>query len=168
MSPATRRVAGTVAALFLATLAQAVFASPLQVAGARPDFLLCVALILSLFTHVNGAATTGFFAGLLHASLAAPPAGGFGSLIVSRMLVCALVGWLEERLYRDHLLSALMLVITGTALAELLYFVIAPHPNIPHWARHMGMTALYNGALSPLLYPAVRRLIGAHRTRDMF
>lgn len=168
MSPAPRRVAGTAVALFLALLVQATFASTLQVAGARPDFLLCVALILSLFTHVNGAATTGFFAGLLHASLAAPPQGGFGSLIVSRMLACALIGWLEERLYRDHMLSALVLVTIGTVLAELLYFVIAPHPNILHWAHHMGLTSLYNGALSLILYPIVRRLIGAHRAHDMF
>lgn len=163
MSPAARRILGTVAALFLSALAQAVYANALQIGGARPDFPLAVALILSLFSNANGGAALGFTAGLLHASLASPPAGGFGSLIVSRILVCVGVGWLEEKMYRDNAFTALALVALGTACAELLFFVFAPHPNILLWARHLGLTTLYNAVLAIPLYVVVRRLIGAHR-----
>lgn len=168
MNPSVRRSLGMIAALFLATLAQAVYADAMQIAGARPDFPLAVALILSLFTNANGGASLGFFAGLLHASLASPPHGGFGSLIVSRTLVCAGVGWLEERMFRDHALTALGIVGVGTALAETLFFIFAPHPNILLWARHLGMTTLYNGLLAIPLYLVIRRLIGAHRKQSEF
>jgi hypothetical protein len=168
MSAGARQFIGLTIALLLATLAQAVYADILQIRGARPDFLVAVALLGSLFCNANGGAALGFFAGLFHAALASPPAGGFGSLIVSRTLVCIGVGWLEERLFRDNPLTAFAIVTFGTALAETLFFIFAPQPNILHWARNLGLTTLYNAVLALPLYWLVRRLVGAHRKERKF
>jgi rod shape-determining protein MreD len=165
MSASSRRGPRLALALFLAAMAQGVYADALQIRGARPDFLTLIAILGALFCDANGGAAVGFFAGLLLASLAAPPHGGFGSLIVSRTLVGFGVGWLEERIFRDNPLTALLLVALGTALADALFFVTAPQPDIPHWARMLGLTTLYNTVLALPLYFLMRRLLRA-RTEE--
>ena len=69
---------------------------------------------------------------------------------------------------RQPALTALAIVTGGTALSETLFFIFAPQPNIPLWAQTLGLTTLYNAALSLPLYWAVRRLVGAHRKERNF
>lgn len=164
MRPAIRRGWGLALALFVAAVLQSVYANAMQIQGAQPDLLLATGLVGALFCDVNGGAAVGFFAGLLHASVSAPPHSGFGSLIVSRTLVCLLVGWLEQRVFRDHVLLALTCVAVGTALAETLYFLFAPQPDVLRWARALLLTVLYNSVLSLPLYYALRRLLGVNDT----
>jgi rod shape-determining protein MreD len=163
MSPSARRGIGLGAAIFLAALAQIVYADSLRIHGARPDFLIVVTVLGAMFCDANGGAALGFFAGLLHASFAAPPLAGFGSLIVSRVLVGFGVGWLEERIFRDNVLIAVALVALGTLLVEGLFFLFAPQQHILHWARSVGFTTLYNAVLAVPLYLLVRRMAGMHR-----
>ncbi len=152
-------------ALFVAALIQSLYADSMRIAGAGPDLLLLVALLGSLFCDANGGAALGFFAGLLHASLAAPPNGGFGSLIVSRTLVCTGVGWLEERVFRDNVLIAVFLAAMGTALAGGLFFLFAPQPDVLRWARALGVTTLYNTLLALPGYYLIRKVVyGRRRT----
>lgn len=164
MKPAVRLRAGLAVALLLAAVAQSLWASALQVHGARPDFLTAVALLGALFCEANSAAATGFVAGLLSASLSAPPHGGFGSIIVSRTLVCFGAGWLEERIFRDNPVVALAIVCLGTLAAELLFFVFAPQPQALHWARYALGSVLYNTAIALPLYGVMRRLVGQRRS----
>jgi pheromone shutdown protein TraB len=145
-------------ALFVAALIQSVFADALRIKGAGPDLLLLVALLGSLFCNVNGSAALGFSAGLLHAAMSAPPHGGFGSLIESRTLVCIGAGWLEERVFRDNVLIAIFLAAFGTALAEGLFFLFAPQPNVLLWARALGIATLYNTVLAGPLYFVIRKV----------
>ena len=160
MTPSTRRAAGLILALFLAALAQSVWADAMQIRGARPDFLTATALLGALFCDANGGAALGFAAGLFHASLAAPPNGGFGGLIVSRTLVAAMIGWLDERVFRDNALIAVALVAVGTALSEGLFFLFAPQPHVAHWAKAVALTTLYNTLLALPLYLLIRKLTG--------
>ena len=150
-------------ALFLATLAQGVYADAMTIRGAHPDFLVATAILCAMFCDANEGAGIGFFAGLLHACLATPPQGGFGSLIVSRTLVGFGVGWMEERIFRDTPLLALALVPLGTLLAEGLFYLFAPQAHPLHWARLVGLTAIYNTVLAWPLYLLLHRLLGKHR-----
>ena len=163
MTPSSWRGVKLGFALFLAALLQSVYSDSLTFGGAHPDFLLATAIVGAMFCTPNGGATLGFFAGLLHACLAAPPHGGFGSLIVTRTLAGFGVGWLEDRIFRDNALIALALVALGTTLAEGLFFIFAPLRNVAHWARGMGLTVLYNTLLAIPLYLLIRRLLGPHR-----
>ncbi len=162
MSEGARRGLRLALLLLIAACLQGAFADAMQIGGAKPDLLLATALTGALFCDANGAAALGFFAGLLLACLAAPPHGGFGSLIVSRTLVAFGVGWLEERIFRDSALFALALVAAGTALAEGLFFLFAPQSALLHWARALGSTTLYNAILAIPLYLLIRRLLGPH------
>ena len=165
MNPATRRILGLMLAIFLAALAQSVFADAMEIRGARPDFLLMTAILGALFCDANGGAGLGFAAGLFHASLAAPVHGGFGGLVVSRTLVAAAVGWLDERVFRDNPLIAVALVGVGTALAEGLFFLFAPQPHVAAWARNVGLTTLYNTVLALPIYLVLRRITGETNRR---
>ncbi len=167
MTPPVRRALRLSVALLVAALVQLAFADYLSLRGARPDILLATALISSMFCEANGGAVLGFSVGLIHACFAAPP-GGFGSLLFSRTLVCFGVGWLEERIYRDSGLLAVVLVTLGTALSECLFFVSAPQRHLLHWARSVGTTTLYNLVLAYPLYLLLRRWLGPLRERDTY
>ena len=168
MNPSARRTAGLWVALFLAAMAQSVWADALQIRGARPDFLTATAILGALFCDANGGASLGFAAGLIYASLASPPHGGFGGLIVSRTLVGAAIGWLDERVFRDNALIAVALVAGGTALAEGLFFLFAPQPHVAHWAKAVLLTTLYNTVLALPLYFLIRRLAGEMQRSQEF
>jgi cell shape-determining protein MreD len=144
-----------------------VLASSIAVRHAQPDFLLIAALIGSLYCNIPGATWLGFATGLIHASIASPPSG-FGSLIVSRTIVCFLVGWLEERLFRDSLPVALTVVAAGSVLAESLFFIGAPQRHVMPWLHAMVFGGCYNVALTLVAYPLIRlAVIGRERRRVM-
>src|SRR5690349_21330102 len=102
------------AALLIAGIMQAAFANAVRLWGAGPDLLLTVSLIGAMFCGEGGSALLGFSAAVLHASIAAPPHAGVGSILVSRTLVCFGVGWLEDRMYRDNMLVAVVVALFGT------------------------------------------------------
>jgi len=167
MTPETRRTLGIVLALYAAAILQCRFADTISVFGARPDFPTATVILGAIFCDASGGASVGFFAGLLYASVVSPPHAGFGSLIVSRTLIGTGVGWLESRLFRDNGLIAIGLVAVGTALANALFFLLAPQPNIAHWLRAALSTVLYNTVIAFPLYLIIRWLVGKYREEDL-
>lgn len=147
-------------ALLIAALLQGVYADSLTIFGARPDILLAILIIAGLNGDTNNGAAYGFYAGLMHASLAAPPRNGFGSLIVSRTVIGFLTGWFENKVERHHPLIVLGFVTLGTLLTELLFFVLSPQRTPFHWFRNVCLTTLYNAVLAIPLFYAIRFLVG--------
>ena len=166
MNADTRKNLGFCTALFLAAVLQAVYADALRIQAARPDFLTAAAVLCSLFCDANGGAAVGFFAGLLTAVLAAPPHAGYGSLIVSRAATCSVVGWLDDRMFRDSYLIAVLMVAVGTAASGALFFIFDPEIHFSYWAKSLAGTILYNAIISIPIYAFIRWLIGeGHKGR---
>jgi hypothetical protein len=163
IAPPVQRTILIIALLVCAAAAQSLWANSLRISYARADFVLITALLCSQFCSGAEAAAVGFGAGLLSASIASPAGGGFGSLVVSRTLVCFGVGWLEERLFRDNAVIAIALVSGGTVLAESLFFAFDPHFPAASWARGVGFEVAYNVCLTLPIYLLVRVSI---RTRN--
>ncbi len=168
MTPQATRIVRLSSALLAAALIQLAFVGSIGIRGVHPDLLLATALLSAMFSDANGGAALGFFAGLIHASFAAPALGGFGSLVVSRVLVCFGVGWLEERIYRDNGLLAVILVGVGTLLTEGVYFILSPQRHLVHWASSVVGTTLCNLILAYPLYLLLRRWLGPLRLRDPY
>lgn len=166
MTPQTKKAIWLAVSLLLAITLQNTFADSMRIRGAKPDFTLVVALVGAMFCDGNGGAALGFSSGLFFASLAAPPAGGFGGIIISRTLTGFGVGWLEERLYRESLQLAIPLVACGTLITEAIYFVIAPQPNFAFWLRHTLGEGLYNCVLTLPIYLLLKRLVGRSSELD--
>lgn len=161
MSPPIRRTVLITVLLVSASAAQSVWAQSISthLYGARPDFLLVAALICAQFCTAAESAAVGFAAGVLTASLAAPYDGGFGSLVVSRTMVCFGVGWLEERVFRDNAAISIALVGGGTIIAESLFYACDPHFPVISWAKHMGLEVAVNTFASVPAYLIVRQCL---------
>ncbi len=163
MNAETRKYLGFSSALFLAAILQAVYADAVRIKAARPDFLSATAVLCSLFCDANGGAAVGFLAGLLTAVIAAPPHAGYGSLVVSRVLVCSVIGWLDDRMFRDNYLIAVLMAACGTASAGALFFIFDPEIHFSHWAKSLAGTILYNSFLALPIYALIRWLIGVNK-----
>jgi hypothetical protein len=150
-------------ALFIAGVLQAAFANSATLWGARPDLLLITSLIGAMFCGEGGSALVGFSAALMHASLAAPPQAGVGSIRVSRTLVCFGVGWMEDRMYRDSAFVAIFVVVLGTLATECLFFIFYPQHRLLQWARLLLLTLAWNGILAAPCYYCIRAVLGRHR-----
>ena len=159
----TRRGIKLAAVLFLAGILQAAIADSVKLWGGRPDFLLTTALVGSMFCGEGVSALLGFSAALIYASLAAPPHAGVGSILVSRTLVCFAIGCMEDRLYRDSVVVALLVVLLGTLAAECLFFVFYPPHNLLNWARLLLLTLVWNGLLAAPCYYAIRTMLGSRQ-----
>lgn len=157
-SPAGRGVK-LAAALFLAAVLQAAFADFAPVWAGRPDLLLTTSLVAAMFCGESGSALVGFFAALMHASLAAPPHAGVGSILVSRTLVCFGIGCMEDRMYRDSVVVALVVVVLGTVASECLFFLFFPQQHVESWARNLLVTLVWNGLLAAPCYFGIRALL---------
>lgn len=163
VAPPVRRTVLVIILLVCASAAQSAWANSMTVGGARPDFVLITSLLCSQFCSSIEGASVGFGAGLLSASLATPFDGGFGSIVVSRTLVCAGVGWLDERVFRDNAAIAVALVSGGTLLAEGLFYVFDPHFPAVRWARGVGLELIYNVFLTIPIYLIVRLCVRTRR-----
>jgi hypothetical protein len=166
MSPSAWRGIKLAIALFVAAVLQAAFADSVKAWGGRPDLLLTTSLVGAMFCGEGSSAVLGFSAAVIHASLAAPPRAGVGSILVSRTLVCFAIGWLEDRMYRDSVLVAIVVVLIGTLCAECLFFLFYPQHPVLVWARVLLVTLVWNGLLAAPCYFAVRGLLGPHREGD--
>ena len=143
-------------ALFVS--AQCVWANSITLRGGHPDFILVFALIYCQFCSLEAAAGAGFSAALISVSLSGPAAsagsidgainatisGGVGSLLVSRTLTCSAIGWLEEKVFREHVLSSLAISAGGTLTAEILFFVFNPQRHAMVWVRHLSYETVLN------------------------
>jgi hypothetical protein len=159
MKPTARQMMALSLVILCATLLQMDLAYAIRIGRAQPDFIILFIILTSMFCDANGGAALGFWGGLLTATVAAPPHSGFGGLIVSRTLIGFAIGWLEERIFRDHPLLALALVAAGTALAEGLFFLFDPQHDVTRWARvALLLPMFYNTALALPFYLLVRRL----------
>ncbi len=166
MTPEARRALWLAVFGVLYVCAQCSWASHMSLRGGKPDFILVYALIFAQFSPLASAASVGFAAGLLTASLAGPVAsggpiarsiavtasGGFGSFIVSRTIACSVVGWLEERVYREHILSSVAIAFAGTLGAECLFFIFDPQRHATVWVRHLAYETVLNTLLSVPTY----------------
>ncbi len=164
MSPAAWRGIKLAAIVFLAGVLQAAFADAVKLWGGRPDLLLTTALVGSMFCGEGAASLLGFSAALIHASLAAPPHSGVGSILVSRTLVCFGVGCLEDRVYRDNVVVALVVVLLGTLATEALFFVFYPQRDVAAWSRTLLPTLAWNGLLAAPCFYAMRGMLGSRQS----
>jgi cell shape-determining protein MreD len=85
-----------------------------------------------------------------------------GSFLVTRTIAGWQVGLLEERVFRNNLPVALLVVLGGTILTESCFFLFAPEQHVVRWLVWLIQTltgALYNTVLAIPLYLLLRRLV---------
>lgn len=141
--------------VLLAAVLQAGFSEDVTIGRAHPDFVLVVAACGGVLTGPVRATFTGLWAGLLTAILSDV---NYGSLLVSRTVMGILAGWLHHHVIRDSIVVPPLVALAATAVAEIIYFLMAPSHGITIWLRSVGGEALYNMALSFPIYFGLRAI----------
>ena len=143
-------------AFWIAAALQQAAAPHLAIAGARPDFLLVVALAASVMFPPVVAAVLGFASGLLHGGVAG---SDVASLTVIRTLGAYLAGYVSRLELDVRPWYVGLVAFGGTLLASLLKMVPSPPPETWPYLRDTIFAAMYNGVLAIPLYALLRRTL---------
>jgi len=107
--------------LFISLLLQSTVLHRLSIAGAYPDLILVVTIMIGLLRGTGYGAAVGFIGGLLQDILI----GRFiGMNALVKMIVGYLVGLTEEKVFKENFITPFAAVLLGTLLSELLLWLL--------------------------------------------
>lgn len=154
-------------AVILMLLVQEAVAPALAIAGIRPNLIQ----VLIVAIGASGGPWLGLLAGGL--------AGALQDILLGRFLglftlvwgaLGLLTGLAERRLFKEHIATQVSLTFTGTAVAELLTYLLLSSfgsgVRVLSALRTIVACAVYNAALSPLFFPLVLRVRAILRARE--
>ncbi|GIV16035.1 MAG: hypothetical protein KatS3mg022_1470 [Armatimonadota bacterium] len=142
--------------ILFATTVQAVFAHHLRFHGVQPDFNKVVLICIAVNTSVHVATAYGFLAGWLMGSVVGM---SVGSYLISRMMLGALLGLLELRVFRHNPVVLIFSALTGSMLCEAVFFLFSPQQNVGRWVSLALGESLYNLVFVVPVYAWVRRIL---------
>lgn len=142
--------------ILFATAVQAVFAHHLRLRGVQPDFNKVVLICIAVNTSVHVATAYGFLCGGLMGSVAGM---SVGSYLISRMMLGALLGLLELRVFRHNPVVLIFSALTGSMLCEAVFFLFSPQQNVGRWVSLSLGESLYNLVFVVPVYAWVRRIL---------
>lgn len=157
-----RQALSTLFWLIVAAGFQQALAHRMAVGWGVPDLLLVTAVILSMQRSSDGAAITGFAAGLFMGALQNEAVASYA---ISRMSACMVAARIAGNLLDRAPLNVTIVGAVCTLVAGGVYlFVVpfvAPTPNIAgHLADTIG-AAIYNAVIAIPIYLLFRRIAGA-------
>ncbi len=140
--------------LVCALVLQATAFNFFEVAGVKPDLLLIIIVLYGLI-YGKTAGYLGFAYGLVEDLLI----GRFmGFNAITKGLMGFLVGYLEPKFFKDHILVPVVVLLMGTLIYGITSFpiglIIGLYSLIDaeKFARIIILQAIYNACLSPFLY----------------
>jgi len=126
----------------------------LAVAGVKPDLLLIIVVLYGLL-YGKKAGILGFIYGLVE-DLLVGRFIGFNAL--TKGLMGLLIGYLEPKLFKDHILVPVVVLLLGTfvhgALAYMIGLIVGLYSTFEFEAylRIIILQSIYNACLAPFLY----------------
>jgi hypothetical protein len=141
----------------------------MAIRSAQPDLPLIVLTCGATLVGGAYAPCLGLFAGYLCVALT--PTISFGSYLVSRTVAGAAAGGLTRSVIRDSVWTPPIVVTLGTAVAEIVFALMAPSAWLHHFRRYLmtaGGEVVYNAALSYPVYVLLRRLGIGFRPEDPY
>lgn len=153
--------------LVTALLLQSTLFGQLTLLGVRPELVYLVTILFALLDGPAEGAIVGFVGGLLQDFLLNEPKG------ITALTLTVLgytIGLSRQYITSPSPLLPTVLVVVGTAAGLTFHSVVSfllgsfPHA-IGFTAKVIALAALYGGVLTPIVYPAIRRLDETTRTR---
>ncbi len=126
----------------------------LAVAGVKPDLLLIIVVLYGLL-YGKKAGGLGFTYGLVE-DLFVGRFIGFNA--ITKGLMGLLIGFLEPKLFKDHILVPVIVLLVGTfvfgVLSYLIGFIVGMYSFSEYEAylRVVMLQSIYNACLAPFLY----------------
>jgi rod shape-determining protein MreD len=164
-----RRAVAWTAVLVTALLLQSTAFAQVKLLGAKPELMYLVTVLLAMMEGPSSGAIGGFSAGMVQDFLLDQPKG---ITALTLTLVGYVVGMVRQYVVTPSPLLPVLLVAGGTFAGVLFYgfvaFLLGQLSGVGFLLRTALLSAVYNAALTPILYPALRRVTEASRARKIF
>lgn len=165
-----RRTLAWAAVVVTALLLQSTVFSQVKLAGAKPELMYLVTIVLAMLEGPNSGAVAGFTAGMAQDFLLNDPKG---MTALSLTLLGYVVGTVRQFITTPSPALPTILVGAGTAAGLLFYgfvaFLLGRLPgDVWFLLRVAFLSAIYNALLTPLLYPVLRRVAESSRTTKVY
>jgi rod shape-determining protein MreD len=165
-----RRTLAWAAVVVTALLLQSTVFAQIKLAGAKPELMYLVTIVLAMLEGPTSGAVAGFTAGMAQDFLLNDPKG-ITALVLT--LLGYVVGTVRPFITTPSPALPTLLVGAGTAVGLLFYgfvaFLLGRLPgDVLFLVRVALLSALYNAVLTPLLYPILRRVAELSRTKKVY
>lgn len=164
-----RRALAWTVVVVTALLLQSTAFAQVKLLGAKPELMYLVTVILAMMEGPSSGAIGGFTAGMAQDFLLDQPKG---ITALTLTLVGYVVGMARQYIVTPSPLLPVLLVGGATFAGVLFYgfvaFLLGQLSGIGFLLQTALLSSLYNAALTPILYPALRRVTEASRARKVF
>jgi rod shape-determining protein MreD len=165
-----RRAIAWTAVILTGLLLQSTVFAQVKLAGAKPELMYLITVVLAMIEGPSSGAIGGFAAGMAQDFLLNQPKG---ITALSLTLVGYAVGMIRQYIVTPSPFLPVLLVAGATAGGILFYGIVAfllgqLAVGFGFLARTALLSALYNAALTPILYPVLRRVAEASRAKKVF
>jgi rod shape-determining protein MreD len=164
-----RRALAWTAVVVTALLLQSTAFAQVKLLGAKPELMYLVTVLLAMMEGPSSGAIGGFTAGMSQDFLLDQPKG---ITALTLTLVGYVVGMARQYIVTPSPLLPVLLVAGATFVGVLFYgfvaFLLGQLSGIGFLVQTALLSSLYNAALTPILYPALRRITEASRARKVF
>lgn len=141
----------------------------MKLLGAKPELMYLVTVLLAMMEGPSSGAIGGFSAGMAQDFLLNQPKG---ITALTLTLVGYVVGMARQYIVTPSPLLPVLLVAGATFGGVLFYgfvaFLLGQLAGVGFLLRTALLASVYNAALTPILYPALRRVTEASRARKVF
>ncbi len=151
-------------------LLQSTVFAQVKLAGAKPELMYLITVVLAMIEGPSSGAIGGFAAGMAQDFLLNQPKG---ITALSLTLVGYSVGMIRQYIVTPSPFLPVLLVAGATAGGILFYGIVAfllgqLAVGLGFLVRTAVLSALYNAALTPIFYPVLRRVAEASRAKKVF
>ena len=165
-----RRVVSWTALILTALLLQSVVFARFQLAGAKPELVYLLTIVLAFLEGPSTGAIAGFAGGMAQDFLLNQPKG---ITALTLTLVGYTVGTLRQYVSSPSPLLPVLLVGGATAVGVLfngiVSFLLGQFDlGLGYLLRVSVLAGVYNALLTPLLFPVIRRVAESSRSRRVF
>lgn len=165
-----RRTLAWTAVVVTGLLLQSTIFAEIKLAGAKPELMYLVTIILAMLEGPSAGAIAGFSAGMAQDFLLNQPKG---ITALTLTLVGYAVGTVRQFITTPSPFLPVLLVAGATLAGVLFYgfvsFLLGQFPaGLLFLLRTAALSALYNAVLTPLLYPILRRVAEVSRTSKVY
>ena len=164
-----RSVAWILVVLTALVLQSTVFAQ-ITLGGTKPDLVYLVTIVLAFLEGPASGAVAGFAGGMFEDFLLNLPKG---ITALTLTLVGYVVGTIRQYIVSPSPILPVLVVGTATVVGilfnELVAFLLGQlHVGLGDVIRVSLLAGLYNAILTPLLFPVIRRVAEASRSKKVF
>jgi len=161
-----RRTLAWIAVVVTALLLQSTIFAQIKLGGAKPELMYLVTVVMAMLEGPSSGAIGGFSAGMAQDFLLNDPKG-ITALVLT--ILGYVVGTVRQFITTPSPALPTLLVGAGTAAGVLFYgfvaFLLGTLPgDVLFLLRVAFLSAIYNAILTPLVYPALRRVAESTRT----